>query len=78
VYVSTVHSFAQDVIKSFPEKFTVEKLDTPIDDIESLELISDIVGSLLSEQKLQYLMSYGDPLFYVRAIKNALNNLKRE
>ncbi len=78
VYVATVHSFAQDVIKSFPEKFTVEKLDTPIDDIESLELISGIVSELLSEQGLEYLMSYWDPLFYVRAIKSAINNLKRE
>ena len=43
VHVSTVHSFAQDVIGSFPEKFTVEKLDTPIDDIESMEILSSIV-----------------------------------
>jgi len=47
VQVSTIHSFSQDVIKTFPEKFTVEKLDTPIDDIESLELMSLIVSDKL-------------------------------
>jgi len=78
VQVSTIHSFAQDVIKSFPEKFTQEKLDTPIDDIESMEIISEIVSDLLSQQKLEYLTSYGDTLFYVRAIKSAISNLKRE
>jgi hypothetical protein len=47
VNVSTIHSFSQDVIKTFPEKFTVEKLDTPIDDIESMELLSEIVSEKL-------------------------------
>jgi len=78
VYVSTIHSFSQDVIKTFPEKFTVEKLDTPIDDIESLELISSIVSDMLKRDELEYLTSYGDTLFYVRSIKSAINNLKRE
>lgn len=58
VHVSTIHSFSQDVIKTFPEKFTVEKLDTPIDDIESLELISSIVSDKLKKHELEYLTSY--------------------
>jgi DNA helicase-2/ATP-dependent DNA helicase PcrA len=78
VNVSTIHSFSQDVIKTFPEKFTVEKLDTPIDDIESMEIISEIVSEKLKKWKLEYLTSYGDTLFYVRHIKSAINNLKRE
>ena len=78
VHVSTIHSFSQDVIKTFPEKFTQEKLDTPIDDIESMELLSGIVSDFLKEDKLEHLTSYGDTLFYVRHIKSAINNLKRE
>ena len=78
VQVATVHSFAQDVIKTFPELFTQEKLDTPIDDIESMELLTHIVSGLLKKQQLEYLTSYGDPLFYVRSIKSAINDLKRE
>lgn len=78
VHVSTIHSFSQDVIASFPEKFTQEKLDTPIDDIESLEIISSIVSEKLKNAELEHLTSYGDTLFYVRAIKSAISNLKRE
>lgn len=78
VQVSTIHSFSQDVIKNFPEKFTVEKLDTPIDDIESMEITSEIVSEKLKKGELEYLTSYGDTLFYVRHIKSAINNLKRE
>ncbi|MCD5375198.1 ATP-dependent helicase, partial [Candidatus Gracilibacteria bacterium] len=78
VNVSTIHSFSQDVIKTFPEKFTVEKLDTPIDDIESMEILSQIVSEKLRKGELEYLTSYGDTLFYVRHIKTAINNLKRE
>ncbi len=78
VQVSTIHSFAQEVIQTFPELFTYEKLDTPIDDIESMEILSDILKDLLKKQKLEYLTSYGDSLFYLRYIKSAINDLKKE
>lgn len=78
VHVTTVHSFAQDVISTFPEKFTIQKLDTPIDGVESMEILSGIVTDLLAKQELEYLTSYGDTLFYVRSIASAINDLKRE
>ena len=78
VQVSTVHSFSQEVIKTFPEKFTIEKLDIPIDDIETMEILSTIVSDLLKTGKLEYLMTYGDPLFYVQSIKSSIGDLKRE
>jgi len=78
VQVSTVHSFAQDVIKTFPEKFTVEKLDTPIDALESLEIIHDILEKNISEEKIEFLTSFGDKMFYVRDIEKTISNLKRE
>lgn len=78
VQVSTIHSFSQDVIKNFPEKFTVEKLDTAIDDIESMEIISEIVSEKLKVWELEYLTSYWDTLFYVKHIKRAIGSLKLE
>lgn len=78
VQVSTIHSFAQDVIKNFPEKFTQEKMNTAIDDVEMLELISEIMSSKLANHELEYLTSYGDPLFYVREIKSQIGKLKGE
>lgn len=78
VQVSTIHSFAQDVIKNFPEKFTQEKMNTAIDDVEMLELISEIMSEKLEKHELEYLTSYGDPLFYVREIKSQIWKLKGE
>lgn len=78
VQVSTIHSFSQDIIKTFPEKFIEEKLDTAIDDVDSLEITSDIILKLLEKWELEYLTSYGDKLFYVKSIKDALSSLKRE
>jgi DNA helicase-2/ATP-dependent DNA helicase PcrA len=78
VQVSTIHSFAQDVIKNFPEKFTQEKMNTAIDDVEMLELISEIISEKLASHELEYLTSYGDPLFYVREIKSQIWKLKWE
>ena len=78
VHVATVHSFAQDVIKTFPELFTQEKLDTPIDGIESMEVLTQIVSELLKKGKLEHLTTYGDTLFYVRSISSTIGKLKQE
>ncbi len=78
VYVSTIHSFAQDVIKSFPTKFDFEKTSVLIDDVDSLELLSEIIEKLVSEKKLEYLFTPYDKLFYLSDIKRAIWNLKQE
>lgn len=78
VQVSTIHSFAQDVIKNFPEKFTQEKMNVAIDDVQMLELVSEIMTQKLENHALEYLTSYGDPLFYVREIKSQIGKLKGE
>ncbi len=78
VQVSTIHSFAQDIIKSFPEKFTEDKMNTALDSIESLEIIWDILSGLLSKHQLEYLTTYGDPLFYGREISQQIQKIKWE
>lgn len=78
VYVSTIHSFAQDVIKTFPTKFDFEKTSALIDDVDSLELLSEIIEKLVNEKKLEYLFTPYDKLFYLSDIKRAIWNLKQE
>lgn len=78
VYVSTIHSFAQDVIKTFPTKFDFEKTSALIDDVDSLELLSEIIERLVNEKKLEYLFTPYDKLFYLSDIKRAIWNLKQE
>ncbi|MFA5917251.1 MAG: ATP-dependent DNA helicase [Candidatus Gracilibacteria bacterium] len=78
VYVSTIHSFAQDVIKTFPTKFDFEKTSVLIDDVDSFEILSEIIEKLVNEKKLEYLFTPYDKLFYLSDIKRAIGNLKQE
>lgn len=78
VYISTIHSLASDVIKSFPEKFEFEKTSSLIDDVDSLEILSEILERLVDEKKLEYLCTNYDKLFYLSDIKRAIWNLKQE
>ena len=78
VTVSTIHSFAQDVIKTFPEKFIEYKAWSLIDDVESLEIIKKITDKLVGEKKITELTTDYDKYFYLRDIKSRISNLKQE
>ncbi len=78
VYVATIHSLAQDIIKNFAHKFVFSKSSTLIDDVDSYELLSEIIEKLVNEKKLEHLFTYGDKLFYLSDIKRAIWNLKNE
>jgi len=43
VNVCTLHSFADEVIKTFPEKFAYEKTEKVIDEIDQLEILKQIL-----------------------------------
>nr|MDD3719964.1 ATP-dependent DNA helicase [Candidatus Gracilibacteria bacterium] len=78
VYVATIHSLAQDIIKNFAEKFSFGKTSTLIDDVDSFELLSEIIEKLIGEKKIELLLTSGDKLFYLADIKRAIGNLKNE
>lgn len=78
VKVSTIHSFAQDVITSFPEKFISEKAGNTIDDIESLETLTDILDKNIKNENIIELFTPYDRYFYLRDIKDRIWKLKWE
>lgn len=78
VNVSTIHSFSQDVIKTFPEKFALEKTGKAIDEIDQIEILKQILIHLIEEGKVVDLRAMGDDLFYLRDIKSSISNLKQE
>ena len=78
VNVSTIHSFSQEVIKTFPEKFIEYKAGTPIDEVEWLEILKNIIDELFEKQKLEALVTSYDRYFYLRDISMRINNLKQE
>lgn len=78
VNVSTIHSFSQEVIKTFPEKFIEYKAGTPIDEVEWLEILKKIIDELYEQGKLEALVTSYDRYFYLRDISMRINNLKQE
>ncbi len=78
VNVSTIHSFSQEVIKTFPEKFIEYKAGTPIDEVEALEILKKIIDELYEKERLEALVTSYDKYFYLRDISMRINNLKQE
>ncbi|MFK7780058.1 MAG: ATP-dependent DNA helicase [Candidatus Gracilibacteria bacterium] len=78
VGVSTIHSFSQDVIKTFPEKFIDFKAGTAIDDVDSLEIFKKITDKLIKNKLVENLTTEYDSYFYLRDIKSRISNLKQE
>ncbi len=78
VSVSTIHSFCQDVIRNFPEKFIQYKASAPIDDVDSLEILKNILTTEIQNKNIEYLTNDFDPFLYLRDIKSRINTLKQE
>lgn len=78
VVVCTIHSFCQDVIDTFPEKFLDFKAWTPIDDVDSLEILKKIIDEEITNKNIKALTTDGDRFFYLQDIKNRIYTLKQE
>ncbi len=78
VNVSTIHSFCQDVINTFPEKFLEFKAWTPIDDVDSLEVLKNIIDNLVLNWEIKELTNEYDRFFYLTDIKSRIWTLKQE
>jgi len=78
IWVSTIHSFSQEVIKTFPEKFIEYKAGSAIDDVDCFEILKNITDKLLKKKLIEDLTTDYDPYFYLRDIKSRISNLKQE
>lgn len=78
VWVSTIHSFSQEVIKTFPEKFIEYKASNAIDDIDSLEILKDLIDILVKKWDIIELTNETDQYLYLRDIKSRISTLKQE
>lgn len=75
VTISTFHSFANDIIKENPEEFPHIIGSKSITDIKQVGLIEEIISGA---KDLDILKPFGDVLYYVRTVKGAISDLKRE
>ncbi|HET8581073.1 MAG TPA: ATP-dependent DNA helicase [Candidatus Paceibacterota bacterium] len=74
VRIHTFHGFCNEVIHAHPEYFPRIISSTAITEIEAIKLLREAIESL----PLDTLKPFGDPYYYVTAIKGAIGTLKRE
>ncbi len=74
VNVSTFHGFCNQIISEFPEKFIFARSLKRITDLEAI----DAIRSIIDDMKPEHLSTFGDPYYYLKGIRSALSNLKRE
>lgn len=74
VGIYTFHGFCNDVIHSHPEYFPRIISSVALTDIESILYIREAITAL----ELDKLKPFGDPYFYVQAVRGAISTLKRE
>ncbi len=74
VDVYTFHSFCNDIIKKWPDKFMFAKDLEPITDVEKFQMMQGIIENT----QLEHLKPFGSKYFYLKPALNAISNLKRE
>jgi len=74
INISTIHSFCNDVITAFPEKFLEYRAFNTIDDITQIELLEEIIDS----GNYEALSSQYDKYHYLKSIKDRISKLKQE
>jgi len=75
VRIHTFHSFCNDVIKEYPEKFLFSRELEPLDEIERIGILQKILDELPDGGPLK---PFADPYFYQKEVKGKLSELKRE
>ncbi|MDQ1343555.1 MAG: helicase, partial [Patescibacteria group bacterium] len=74
ITVSTIHAFSNDVIRMFPEKFLRFRAMRPIDDVEQIGLLEEIIENA----RYEYLSSDHDRFFYLPHVRDKIGKLKQE
>lgn len=74
VEINTFHGFCNEIIQKHQEEFIERRNAEPITDLEQLQLIKKI----LLKEKFKYIKPIGDSEYYIRATKDAINELKKE
>ncbi len=74
VEIATFHSFANNIIKNYPDEFPRLLSSESLTEIEQIEIIEALIGSL----DLKLLRPFGEPLYYIKQILAVINDLKKE
>ncbi|EKD48137.1 MAG: hypothetical protein ACD_65C00104G0001, partial [uncultured bacterium] len=74
VDIYTFHSFCNDVIKKWPDKFMFSKDLEPITEVEKIQTMRSIIDKL----DLEHLKPFNDKYYYLKESLSKIQDLKRE
>ncbi|MFA4996239.1 MAG: ATP-dependent DNA helicase [Patescibacteria group bacterium] len=74
IHIHTFHSFCNEVIGSYPERFLTAKKINQLTDLEQIFIIQKI----LKENDYKFLKPFKSPFHYQGSIRSAIGNLKQE
>lgn len=74
VNISTFHGFCNDIIQKYPEYFTKIAGFKNIDEIKQIQILRKV----LDGTELQDLVTFNNQYFYIKEIKHAIEELKKE
>lgn len=74
VVINTFHSFAESIIRKYPEEFPRIIGSRPIGEVDQISIIE----SLIDSTDLKILRPYGDPYLYTKDVSANIATLKRE
>lgn len=74
VNISTFHAFCIEIIKDYPDAFTLNPSLEPLSDLDKLKIIYQLLDTI----PLKLLRPTGAPRLYVKSILGAISDLKRE
>ena len=75
VRIYTFHSFCNDVLQDFPEKFLMKRDVQVISDIDKIKIFQEIIDNLPVDSVLK---PFSAPYFYRRDLEQLISDLKRE
>lgn len=75
VRIHTFHSFCNDIIAEYPEKFAKAREWQVLTDVEGVQLMQDIIDTLPATSPIK---PFGDPYLFLRDIRSAVRDLKQE
>ncbi len=78
VQIHTFHSFANDIIKAYPDKFPRIIGAEHVEGIEQIALVEKLINEGDSQGDFERLRPKGDPAYYVSKVIGAIKDLKRE
>ena len=74
VNINTFHGFCNEIIQDYPEYFENIAGFKNIDEVKQIEILKQVLDSL----QLEYLTTFNNNYFFLRDIKSAIDELKKE